>query len=115
MSDERPPNEVLPADPEAMRDYARALKADARELHDVASGVRSALRSMDFEGPAAERLEHRARKTIRQLRALADRLEEIARLVLASADDVERERRRRGEEAGVVGLIVSEERMWVGP
>jgi uncharacterized protein YukE len=114
LSDDRLPNDVLPADPDAMRDYARALKADARELHDVASGVRSALRSMDFEGPAAERFEHRSRKAIRQLRTLAERLEEIARLVVAAADDVERERRRRGEEAGFVGVIVSEE-LWVGP
>jgi hypothetical protein len=25
MSDDRPPDEILPADPEAMRDYARAV------------------------------------------------------------------------------------------
>ena len=55
MANDDRPHETIPADPDAMREFARALKADARELTDVWTGVRSALRSMEFEGDEEKR------------------------------------------------------------
>jgi hypothetical protein len=80
-----------------MRELARALKADARDLENVATGMRSAVGAMEFEGPAAERFQQKTRPRIEGLRDLADRLAEVARVLLEAADELDGGRRRRDE------------------
>jgi uncharacterized protein YukE len=82
-------------EPDELREYARALKADARDLENVTTGMRSSMRAMDFEGPAADRFHEKTRPRIKELRELGDRLTEVVRLLLDTADEIERERRRR--------------------
>jgi uncharacterized protein YukE len=86
--------------PSQMREFARSLRADARDLADVASGMRTAVVSMTFGGPAADRFQHGARSRISDLRDLAERLADAARLVDDEADklDDEQRRDRRDEE-----------------
>ena len=80
-----------------MRDLARAYRADGRDVAGIANGMRSTVRAMEFEGPAADRFEQKLRPRVKELRELAERLEELARLVDDTADEIERERRRRAE------------------
>ena len=103
-------HDVAP-DPEGMRELARSLRADARELEGVATGMRSAVGSMDFEGPAADRFEHKVRPRIKDLRELAERLEALARVLVETAEEIERERRRRMHGDG--NELVAD-RAWAG-
>ena len=100
-------------DPEKMREFARSLRADARELTDVASGMRTAVVSMTFGGPAADRFEHGARSRIKDLRELAERLADAARIVYDAAEEIDHDHRHdRREEAEMHARLVPHDSAW---
>jgi uncharacterized protein YukE len=100
-------------DPEKMREFARSLSADARDLTDVAAGMRTAVASMTFGGPAADRFQHGARSRIKDLRDLAERLADVARVVYDAAEAIDDQHRHdRREEEEMHAQFVSQDSPW---
>jgi uncharacterized protein YukE len=85
----------IPGDPAGMRALAGALQSDARAIEGVASGTGSAVGSMTFEGPAADRFRDAAQTTAKGLGDCAGRLQDTAKLLEAKATEVEQKQRDR--------------------
>jgi uncharacterized protein YukE len=85
----------VPGDPAGMRVLAGALQGDARELEGIASGITSAVGSLTFDGPAADRFQDTAQASGRTLGDCAARLSDLARLLEAKAAEVEQRQRDR--------------------
>jgi hypothetical protein len=84
-----------------MRVLASALRADATSLAAVAVGVASTVGSLEFYGPAADRIDVRVQTSSRNGMRVAERLLAVATLLDRAAADVEvqqRERERKLEQ-----------------
>ncbi len=80
---------ALAGDPEAMRETARTLVAQADAVRLVPEGPGARLEALVLEGPAAERLWAAADEVRRQARQAAAELEAIAAALQADAGRVE--------------------------
>lgn len=87
----------IPGDPAGMRVLAGQLKGDAGRIEGVAAGIGSAVGSMTFQGPAADRFQSRTQSSGNSLGDCADRLNDLARLLEVKADEVEQLQRDRLE------------------
>jgi len=85
----------VPGDPAGMRALAGALKGDARDLEGVASGLGSAVDSMTFEGPAAQRFRDGAQDSRSSLARASSGLTDLATLLETKADEVEAAQKAR--------------------
>jgi len=88
----------VPGDPAGMRALAGALKGDARDLEGVASGLSSAVGSMTFDAPAAERFRTEAQGATKSLGDSANRLTELAQYLETKAHEVEEAQKARLRE-----------------
>ena len=85
----------VPGDPAGMRALAGTLRSDAQAIDGVGSGIVSAVGSMSFEGPAADRLLEGAQGARRNLADGAARLQDLAGLLEGKAAEVEQAQRDR--------------------
>jgi uncharacterized protein YukE len=85
----------VPGDPAGMRALAGALKGDARDLEGVASGLSTAVGSMTFDGPAADRFREGAQDTKTSLAQASSSLGDLATLLETKADEVEAAQKAR--------------------
>jgi uncharacterized protein YukE len=85
----------IPGDPAGMRALAGALKGDARDLEGVASGLGTAVSSMTFEGPAAQRFRDGAQDSKSSLTQASSGLNDLATLLETKADEVEAAQKAR--------------------
>jgi uncharacterized protein YukE len=85
----------IPGDPAGMRALAGALQGDAGAIEGVASGIGTAVGSMTFEGPAADRFRDSAQASGKTLGDCANRLRDTARLLETKAAEVEQKQRER--------------------
>lgn len=91
----------VPGDPAGMRALAAALRADASGLGETAAAVRARIDSLEFYGPAADRIEARVGSACKTCTLVAERLLLVAAALERGASEVEaaqRERLRKLEE-----------------
>ncbi len=92
----------VPGDPAAMRNKARALRAEAERISEHVGRVRGEVHGVEFEGPAARRFRGRMSGWEARVKAIVEELESLAALLLRSAAQVEddqREAAQRREQA----------------
>lgn len=75
--------------PDVMRALAARLRSNAETIASAGRGVGSRLRSMTFEGPAADRFHDRLMATRKQTEAVAADANELANSLLRAAAEAE--------------------------
>jgi hypothetical protein len=85
----------VPGDPAGMRALAGALKGDARDLEGVASGLGTAVGTMTFDAPAADRFRTEAQDAGKSLGDCAGRLNDLAGYLETKATEVEEAQQAR--------------------
>lgn len=81
----------LPYDTYGMRQLAGNLQRQAGTLGDAASGIGGASGAMTFDGPAGDRIRQRLAGSSKALTGAAGGLQQAARQLLASAQQVDDE------------------------
>ena len=77
---------------------AGELKADARSITDVGGAISSAVGSMTFDGPAADRIRSTTKGATGDMGDESERLTGVAKLLLDSAEEVEKLQKARLEK-----------------
>jgi hypothetical protein len=85
----------VPGDPAGMRALAAALRADASSLSEAAAAVRGRIDSLEFYGPAADRIQNRIGRSCQSCTNVGDRLLLVAAALERGATEVEAEQRAR--------------------
>ena len=80
---------LLPGDSNGMRALAGQLRSAAGMLGDATANVDGCVRGMTFEGPAGERFRGRMQAVDGEIRGACTRLQEVARRLERSADEVD--------------------------
>jgi hypothetical protein len=91
----------VPGDPAGMRALAAALRADSAGLAETAAAVAARVDSLQFYGPAADRIESRVGRSCKNCAQVAERLLLVAAALERGASEVEvaqRVRLRKLEE-----------------
>jgi hypothetical protein len=100
----------VPGDPAGMRRLAGQLRGDASSITAVAGRISSAVGSMTFEGPAADRLRGDSRIATTGIADNSERLTSVARMLDESAEEVERLQRERLERMAEMNRRLEAER-----
>jgi hypothetical protein len=79
----------VPGDPAGMRALAAGLRSDAQAVGEIGSALRTRFESIDFYGPAADRIEGETGKVGRVCTDVANGLIETASLLETWAGRVE--------------------------
>jgi len=85
----------IPGDPAGMRALAGALRGDVRDLEGVASGLGTAVGTMTFEGPAADRFRDETQSSTRTATGVASQLTDLANAIERKANEVEQAQHER--------------------
>jgi hypothetical protein len=85
----------VPGDPAGMRALAAALRADASGLAETAAAVLARVESLEFYGPAADRIQGRVGVSCKTCAQVAERLLLVAAALERGASDVEEAQRAR--------------------
>jgi hypothetical protein len=85
----------VPGDPAGMRVLAAALRSDGAGLAEAAAAVLGRVDSLEFYGPAADRIDARIGATCKRCGAVAEQLLVLAAVLERAATEVEAEQRAR--------------------
>ena len=105
---------LLPYDTGAMRDFAQALNAQARQAAAVADEITGSAHTLVFDGPAGDRIRSRLGGSARAIFSTAQQLAATASQILSSAADVDAQNAAiRAHNAAVIASMTSVERKLV--
>lgn len=85
----------VPGDPAGMRILAASLRSDASTLAETAALVLGRIDSLEFYGPAADRIDARIGAACKRSGAVAEQLLILASVLERAATEVELEQRAR--------------------
>jgi hypothetical protein len=106
---------LLPYDTGAMRDFAQALNAQARQAAAVADAITGSAHSLVFDGPAGDRIRSSLGGCARTVTGTAEQLTATASQILSSAADVDAQNAAiRAHNATVLAAMTPVERKLVG-